>query len=264
MKLFNDDCLKVLPTIPNSSIDLIITSPPYDNIRDYNNSSIWNFDIFKNIANELERCLKDGGVIVWIVNDATINGSETGTSFKQALYFKEIGLKLHDTMIWQKETFTAVGSIKTRYAPVFEYMFILSKGKPKTFNPIKDRKNINANVKIHGTLRQKNGQTKPVSSNGRYIKEYGIRFNVWKINSEKSNKTNHPAVFPTNLAIDHIKTWSNENDLILDCFMGSGTTGLVCKYLKRDFIGIEIDQEYFKIAKERIEINNQKQISLFI
>tara|TARA_R100001460_G_scaffold59279_1_gene99092 strand:- start:20 stop:793 length:774 start_codon:yes stop_codon:yes gene_type:complete len=253
MKLINNDCLKVLPTIPENSIDLIITSPPYDNIRDYNDSSTWNFDIFKNIANELKRLLKDGGLIVWIVNDATLKGSETGTSFRQALYFKEIGLNLHDTMIWQKETFTAVGSIKTRYAPVFEYMFILSKDKPKTFNPIKDRKNIFANHKIHGTVRQKNGQTKPVSSNGKKINEYGIRFNIWKTNSEKSNKTNHPAVFPIKLVQDHIKTWSNENDLILDCFMGSGTTGLACKNLNRKFIGIEIDQEYFNIAKNRIE-----------
>jgi len=252
-KLILGDCLDELPKIFDKSIDLIITSPPYDNLRDCNNSSNWNFDIFKNIANKLQKVLKQGGVIVWIVNDATINGSETGTSFKQALYFKEIGLNLHDTMIWQKETFTSVGSIKTRYAPVFEYMFVLSKGKPKKFNSIKDRKNINAGKKIHGTIRQKNGQTKPVSSNGQNIKEYGIRFNVWKINSEKSNKTNHPAVFPINLIEDHIKTWSNEKDLILDCFMGSGTTGVACKNLNRKFIGIEKDDKYFNIAKQRIE-----------
>ena len=123
--LYNDDCLKVLPKIKEETIDLIITSPPYDNLRNYNKSFAWNFDIFKSIANELQRVLKSGGVIVWVVNDATIQGSETGTSFKQALYFNEIGLNLHDTMIWQKETFTAVGSIKTRYAPVFEYMLSL-------------------------------------------------------------------------------------------------------------------------------------------
>lgn len=253
MKLINNDCLKVLPTIPKNSVDMIITSPPYDDIRDYNNSSTWNFDVFKNIANELQKCLKNGGVIVWIVNDATVNGNETGTSFRQALYFKEIGLNLHDTMIWQKETFTAVGSIKTRYAPVFEYMFILSKDKPKTFNPLIDKLNKSYGRKYDGTIRQKNGQTKPISSNGKKIKEYGIRYNIWKTNSEKSNKTNHPAVFPLKLVQDHIKTWSNENDLILDCFMGSGTTGLACKNLNRKFIGIEIDQEYFKIAKNRIE-----------
>ncbi len=253
MKIYNEDCLNILPNISNQSIDLVITSPPYDNIREYNNSSIWNFNIFKKIAYELQRCLKDGGVIVWIVNDATINGSESGTSFRQALYFKEIGLNLHDTMIWEKETFTAVGSIKTRYAPVFEYMFILSKGKPKTFNPIIDKKNIYGGTKIHGTLRLKNGKTKLQSCVGNKVKNYGIRHNVWKMNSEKSNKTDHPAVFPINLAQDHIKTWSNEKDIILDCFMGSGTTGIACKNLNRNFIGIEIDKKYFYIAKNRIE-----------
>ncbi len=250
--LYNDNCLKVLPKIKEETIDLIITSPPYDNLRNYNKSFAWNFDIFKSIANELQRVLKSGGVIVWVVNDATIQGSETGTSFKQALYFNEIGLNLHDTMIWQKETFTAVGSIKTRYAPVFEYMFVLSKEKPKTFNPIIDRLNKSYGTKYHGTIRQKDGTTKKVSNQGKIFKKFGIRHNIWKINSEKSNKTNHPAVFPINLAQDHIKTWSDENDLILDCFMGSGTTGVACKNLNRNFIGIELDKNYFNIAKERI------------
>jgi site-specific DNA-methyltransferase (adenine-specific) len=251
MQLFNDNCLKVLPTIPDNNIDLIITSPPYDNMRDYNNSSIWTFDIFKNIANQLQRVLKDGGVIVWIVNDTTIKGSETGTSFKQALYFKEIGLNLHDTMIWQKESnpFTH----KNRYINVFEYMFVFSKGKPKTTNLIKDRKNKYGGTKIHGTQREKDGNVRLPTRMGKEIKEYGSRFNVWQINSEKQNKTGHPAVFPINLIQDHIKTWSNENDIVLDCFMGSGTTGLACKNLNRDFIGIEIDNEYFDIAKQRIE-----------
>ncbi len=250
--LYNDNCLKVLPKIKEETIDLIITSPPYDNLRNYNKSFAWNFDIFKSIANELQRVLKSGGVIVWVVNDATIQGSETGTSFKQALYFNEIGLNLHDTMIWQKETFTAVGSIKTRYAPVFEYMFVLSKEKQKTFNPIIDRLNKSYGTKYHGTIRQKDGTTKKVSNQGKIFKKFGIRHNIWKINSEKSNKTNHPAVFPINLAQDHIKTWSDENDLILDCFMGSGTTGVACKNLNRNFIGIELDKNYFNIAKERI------------
>jgi len=251
MQLFNDDCLKVLPTIPENSVDLIITSPPYDNMRDYNNSSIWTFDIFKNIANQLQRVLKDGGVIVWIVNDTTIKGSETGTSFKQALYFKEIGLNLHDTMIWQKESnpFTH----KNRYINVFEYMFVFSKEKPKTTNLIKDRKNKYGGTKKHGNQREKDGTLKLPSRMGKQIKEYGSRFNVWQINSEKQNKTGHPAVFPINLVQDHIKTWSNENDIVLDCFMGSGTTGLACKNLNRDFIGIEIDNQYFDIAKQRIE-----------
>jgi site-specific DNA-methyltransferase (adenine-specific) len=249
--LYNDDCLKVLPTLSNNSVDLIITSPPYDNIRDYNNSSSWNFDIFKSIANDLQKVLKKNGVIVWIVNDSTINGSETGTSFRQALYFKEIGLNLHDTMIWEKET--SPFQHNNRYINVFEYMFIFSKGKPKTANLIKDRKNKYGGTKIHGTQREKDGTVKPLSRNGLKINEYGNRLNVWKINSEKANKTNHPAVFPLNLAQDHIKTWSNENDTVLDCFMGSGTTGIACNNLNRKFIGIEIDKSYFDIAKNRIE-----------
>jgi site-specific DNA-methyltransferase (adenine-specific) len=249
--LYNDDCLKVLPTLADNSIDLVITSPPYDNIRDYNNSSSWNFDIFKSIANELQRILINNGTIVWIVNDSTINGSETGTSFKQALYFKEIGLNIHDTMIWEKET--SPFQHNNRYINVFEYMFILSKGKPKTTNLIKDRKNKHGGTIIHGTQRQKDGSLIPHSRNGFKIKEYGNRFNVWKINSEKANKTNHPAVFPLQLVSDHIKTWSNENNTVLDCFMGSGTTGIACKNLNRKFIGIEIDKKYFDIAKNRIE-----------
>ena len=248
MQLFNDDCLKVLPTITENSVDLIITSPPYDNIREYNNSSIWNFDIFKNIANELERCLKDGGVIVWIVNDATINGSETGTSFKQALYFKEIGLNLHDTMIWEKSSNPFMSN--KRYRGKFEYMFVFSKNKPNVANLIRDRKNKHR-ISTSNTERLKNGKLKPRKDIE--LKKFGYRFNIWKISEVKNNKTGHPAVFPINLVQDHIKTWSNENDIVLDCFMGSGTTGLACKNLNRDFIGIEIDKQYFDIAKQRIE-----------
>ena len=251
MKLYNEDCLNIFPKILNESIDLIITSPPYDNMRDYNNSSIWNFEIFKNIAKELQRVLKEGGIIVWIVNDTTNKGSETGTSFKQALYFKEINLNLHDTMIWQKETnpFTH----KNRYINIFEYMFVFCKGKLKTANLIKDRKNKHGGTKVHGTQRERNGSVRLPTRMGKEIKEYGSRFNVWQINTDKKNKTNHPAVFPIELVQDHIKTWSNENDTVLDCFMGSGTTGLACKKLNRKFIGIEKDKKYFDIAKNRIE-----------
>ena len=250
INLINDDCLNAMNSIEDNFIDLVITSPPYDNIRDYNNSSEWNFDIFKKIANQLIRILKKGGVIVWIVNDATIKGSETGTSFKQALYFKEIGLNLHDTMIWKKESnpFTH----KNRYINIFEYMFVFSKEKLKTTNLIKDRKNKYGGTKVHGTQREKDGSLRPPTRIGKEIKEYGSRFNVWEINTEKQNKTKHPAVFPIKLVQDHIISWSNENDTILDCFMGSGTTGVACKNTNRDFIGIEIDNEYFKIAENRI------------
>ena len=243
------DCLEVLKTIPDKTIDLTVTSPPYDNLRTYNGYS---FD-FEGIAKELYRVTKDGGVVVWVIGDATINGSETGTSFKQALYFKEIGFNLHDTMIWNKGTFTAVGALTSRYAPVFEYMFVLSKRQPKTFNPIKDRQNKTFGRSKTGTFRQENGTTKPLSNIGKPIAEYGQRFNIWDVSAEKSNGNRlHPAMFPLELAKDHIISWSNKGDIVLDCFLGSGTTGLAAKQLGRKFIGIEISQDYLTIAKERI------------
>ena len=247
--LIHGDCLEVMKSLPNKSIDLTVTSPPYDNLRIYNGYS---FD-FEGIAKELYRVTKDGGVVVWVVGDATINGSETGTSFKQALYFKEIGFNLHDTMIWNKGTFTAVGALTSRYAPVFEYMFVLSKGKPKSFNPIKDRKNKHFGRTKNGTFRQEDGTTKQLSSIGKPIAEFGQRFNIWDVSAEKSNLNRlHPAMFPEQLIHNHIISWSNEGDTVLDCFLGSGTTGKVAKLLNRNFIGIEISEEYLQIAKDRI------------
>lgn len=252
--LKQDDCLELMKGIPNGSVDLTVTSPPYDNLRTYNgNIDQWNFDKFKDIAKELYRVTANGGIVVWIVADATIKGSETGTSFRQALYFMDCGFNLHDTMIWEKPTFTATGSLAVRYAPVFEYMFAFSKGKPKTFNPIKDKPNVSAGIKIHGTIRQKNGRTKKQSCIGNEIQLFGQRHNVWKICPERSNKNRkHPAVFPEQLAKDHIISWSNEGDTVLDCFMGSGTTGVACINTNRNFIGIELDKHYFSTAVNRL------------
>jgi site-specific DNA-methyltransferase (adenine-specific) len=246
--LYLGDCLEVMKSLPSQSIDLTVTSPPYDNLRTYNGYS---FD-FEGIAKELYRVTKDGGVVVWVVGDATINGSETGTSFKQALYFKEIGFNLHDTMIWEKSGFSNPSA--NRYHQIFEYMFVLSKGKPKSFNSIKDRKNKHFGVVNHGTKRQKNGITTEmtVKDKARVISEYGQRFNVWQINEEKVFNKLHPATFPMKLVYDHIISWSNEGDTVLDCFLGSGTTGKVAKQLNRQFIGIEISPEYLEIAKNRI------------
>jgi site-specific DNA-methyltransferase (adenine-specific) len=245
------DCLEVMKSLPDASIDLTVTSPPYDNLRTYNGYS---FD-FEGIAKELYRVTKDGGVVVWVVADATINGSETGTSFKQALHFKDIGFNLHDTMIWKKPNFANPSS--NRYHQTFEYMFVLSKGKPKTFNSIKDRKNIYAgNLGSVGenTSTQVDG-TKKIRER-KVIAEYGQRHNVWEMNTsgqESMGKAiEHPATFPEKLAKDHILSWSNEGDTVLDCFLGSGTTGKVAKQLNRQFIGIEISPKYLEIAKKRI------------
>lgn len=246
-KIHNMKCEKGLLLLPDNSIDLTITSPPYDDLRNYNGFE-WNFET---VAKELYRVTKPGGVVVWIVADATVKGSETGTSFKQALYFKSIGFNLHDTMIWNKGGFTATGSLAVRYGSVFEYMFILSKGKPKTFNPIKDRKNKNTKGSFHKVIRQKDGTTKTTGYTKR--NEYGQRFNVWEMPAiSPKERTGHPAQFPEQLVNDHILTWSNPEDIILDPFMGSGTTAKMALLNGRNYIGFEISEEYCEIANDRI------------
>ena len=244
------DCLGLMKDIPDNSIDLTVTSPPYDNLRTYNgNIEQWCFEKFQDIAKELFRITKDGGVVVWIVGDATVDGSETGTSFRQALYFKEIGFNLHDTMIWRKTN--PMPKVKTkRYFDVFEYMFVFSKGAPKTFNPIM------VDCKCGGKLY--NSTCKNIGGeNGRTRKAFILntqryKDNIWDI-SVAQNKTAHTAVFPEKLVEDHILTWSNSGDIVLDPFMGSGTTGVACVNTNRNFIGIELDENYFNIAKNRIE-----------
>lgn len=242
------DSLELLNTIPDNCIDLIVTSPPYDNLRTYDGYT-WNFH---GIANELYRVLKIGGCAVWIISDATIKGSESGSSFEQALYFKSIGFNIHDTMIWQKDTLLFPD--KTRYGNCFEYMFIFSKGRPKIINKICDRKNKWCGSKVHGTNRNAAGETfRKSNHNKTTISEYGARFNIWNIPTEKHNTTGHPAVFPKQLAIDHILSWSNEGDIVLDPFIGSGTTALACIDTKRNYIGFDINPKYCEIAKKRID-----------
>lgn len=257
-KILNGNCLDIMrDVIPDNSVDLTVTSPPYDDLRTYNGYS---FD-FEEIAKELYRVTKEGGVIVWVVNDATIKGSETGTSFEQALYFKKCGFNLHDTMIWYKGSCPFPD--KTRYYQSFEYMFVFSKGKPRVTNLLKDRKNKWSGTKAHGTERRKNGETVPLSAvklnNNRVVKDYGVRFNVWEISPERNNKTGHPAVFPEQIANDHIISWSNEGDLVFDPFVGSGTTGRMAVLNNRKFIGIDISEEYCEMSEERIKdiINNK-------
>ena len=242
------NCADVMKSFAAESIDLTVTSPPYDDIREYKG---YTFD-FEAIARELWRITKNGGTIVWIVADATVDGSETGTSFKQALFFMSLGFKLHDTMIWNKGAFSAVGALRTRYAPVFEYMFIFCKGKLKTFNPIKDHQNVTAGSRVHGTIRQSDGSTRPVSKPGKQISELGQRYNVWEMPAHTAGNLEHPAPFPEQLANDHILSWSNPGATVLDPFSGSGTTGKMAVLNQRNFIGIEISEEYFEASKKRI------------
>lgn len=257
-QLYNEECAEGMSKLPDGCIDLTVTSPPYDNLRKYDGYS---FE-FEKIAKELYRITKIGGVVVWVVADGTENGSETGTSFRQALYFKECGFNIHDTMIWKKDTCALPDA--TRYYPIFEYMFVFSKGKPKTIHLIEDRKNLWAGVNIHGTFREADGTMKKRDEQWteKVCKEYGCRFNVWDIPTEKNNKTGHPAVFPKAIARDHILTWSDRGDTVLDPFSGSGTTAIEALNLGRKFIGFEISKKYFKASEKRIK-DETAQINVF-
>lgn len=251
---YNESNLVTMARMPDNFIDLTVTSPPYDDLRTYNGYS---FE-FEKVAKELFRVTKDGGVVVWNVNDSTIDGSESLTSFKQAIYFVEVcGFKLHDTMIYEKNSMSMPD--KNRYYNCFEYMFVFSKGKPKTTNLIEDRKNRWAGTSSFGerSQRQKDGSLK---KNGKgVVKDFGARFNIWRYNTGAGYSTKdeiafeHPAIFPEKLAYDHIRSWSNENDLVYDCFMGSGTTAKACISANRNWIGSEISKEYCEIIEKRLQ-----------
>lgn len=248
-KIYNENCIDTMAKMPDNFVDMTLTSPPYDNLRDYKG---YTFD-FESIAKELFRITKQGGVIVWVVGDSVIDGSESGNSFKQALYFKEIGFNLHDTMIYQKNSYPFPPS--NRYFGVFEYMFILSKGTPKTTNLIK----VPTKGQGHkqSTFREKDG----TMSAGKYEfgKDERVKDNIWIYDVGFAKSTNdktafeHPAIYPEKLCQDHIISWSNEGDLIYDPMIGSGTSGKMAVMLKRNYIGSEISSEYTKLAEDRIK-----------
>lgn len=259
-RIIQGDCMKVMKYIQDKSIDMVLTSPPYDNIRNYNDTLDWGKHVWEPVIQELFRIVKDGGVVVWVVGDATIKRSETGTSFKQSLWAMECGFNLHDTMIYEKDTcpFPEIN----RYYQYFEYMFVWSKGIPKTCNQIIDKPNRNAGKKITGTQRKTDGSTIPIKNeNGKRIKDFGVRGNVWKYQIGKWKVTldaeayEHPAIFPEKLAYDHIISWSNEGEIILDPFAGSGTVGKIAKQLNRRYILIEKEPKYINIIRKRLNVN---------
>jgi DNA modification methylase len=248
--IFNESNLETLKRLSDCSLDLTVTSPPYDNLRKYNG---YCFD-FDNLCKELFRATKQGGVVVWNVSDAMIDGSETGTSLKQALKFMEVGFNLHDTMIWIKDGGGAIGS-PFAYTQNFEYMFVFSKGRPKTTNLLRDKPNQSFGKDKSGVGRRKKDgehkiETRKISS------EFSKRNNYWYYPPEKGGE--HPAVFPLQLAVDHIKSWSNIGDLVYDCFSGSGTTCVAAKMWGRQYLGSEISEQYFNLSQKRISETEQK------
>lgn len=252
-KIYNENCLETMARMPDKFIDLVVTSPPYDELRDYNGYSF----NFEKIAKELYRVLKVGGVLVWVVNDSTIDGSESLTSFKQIIHFVDkCKFSLHDTMIYEKNGCAL--PTKVRYLASFEYMFVLSRGKPKTFNPLKDRENrITERWGKGRVVREKDGSLSP---RGNYKAEkFGMRFNIWRYNNGAGYGTKdkiafeHPATFPEKLVADHIYSWSNENDVVYDPFLGSGTTAKMANAMDRKWVGSDVSKDYCDIAKKRLE-----------
>jgi len=246
--LYLGDCREILPSL--GRVDAVVTSPPYDGLRKYGDSFA-GFD-WRPVFDAMAPALADGGVVVWNVADQVVDGSETGTSFRQALYAMERGLRLHDTMIYCKEGVTFPDA--NRYHPAFEYVFVFSKGAPRHFNGIKDWKNKWGGSKMHGTDRQPDGRTTQIHGMGRDVPNYGLRRNWWVIANPYTGETDgHPAPMPYSLASDHIQTWTVSEETVLDPFTGSGTTGVAALKLGRKFIGIEIEPKYFDIALRRIE-----------
>lgn len=249
-EILTGDNVEIMRSMPDGCVDLTVTSPPYDGLRTYNGYS---FD-FEAVARELYRVTKDGGVVVWVVNDSTVKGSESGTSFRQALYFKEVGFNLHDTMIYAKEN--PMPLTHRRYEQQFEYMFVLSKGKPKTFNPLmKQNKDFGKNK--GGTFRHTGEETEKKHKADATKKE-SYKNNIWFYSVGRGGSTKdleafrHPAIFPEKLAQDHITSWSNPGDLVFDPFGGSGTTAKMAVLNERNYLLIDISDEYNDIARERI------------
>jgi len=259
--IYNENCLDTMARMPDGLIDLVVTSPPYDNLRKYNGYS---FD-FEAIAKELFRVVKVGGVVVWVVADATVNGSETGTSFRQALHFMSLGFNLHDTMIWVKDGGGAIGSQKG-YTQNHEYMFVFSKDSPKSINLLFDKPNQSIGMRKSTGRRKPNGERKVEQP--KMQKEWSKRNNWWYIHVGNSSSAkdecakDHPAIFPEQLAKDHILSWSNEGDLVYDCFGGSGTVAKMAHLEKRNWIISEISSEYAALAAKRID-PYLRQMSLF-
>ena len=259
-QIIEGNCVEVMRKIEGDVIDLTVTSPPYDDLRNYKGFVF----PFEDIAKELYRITKQGGVVVWVVNDATIEGSETGTSFKQALYFREIGVNLHDTMIFRKKN--PIPQIyRKRYNNEFEFMFVFSKGVVKTHNPIMVDC-MHAGLELNGTTYKnfsKNDQTREKMA--KPVKDKKIKGNIWEYvvgkKQEDQEAKGHPAPFPCELVRDHIKSWTNQGDIVLDPMNGSGTTARVACEMGRTYIGIDISREYCEIARERVKlIENQPQL----
>ncbi len=251
--IYNEDCIDTMARFPDNCICLVVTYPPYDNMRKYNGTS---FNEFETISCELCRVIKDGRVVVWVMGDQTRNGNESGTLFTYALFFKDIGFNLFDTMIYLKPPHGAVGNNKTCWQS-FEYLFVFSKNKLKTINLLIDRENKDSRDGDNGTKRLYNGTLKSVKRNE--YEKMGKRTNVWEYYTKRGHSATdniedqHPSIFSKKLARDHNMSWSSKGDIVYDPFMGSGTTTKMCVLNDRKYIRSELDKNYYRISKKRLK-----------
>lgn len=251
-KIYKENCIDTMHRMPDEQLDMTITSPPYDDLREYQG---YHFPV-EEIAASLFHKTKTGGVVIWVVADRTVNGSETLTSFQHAFTFREAGFLVHDTMLYVKNN-PIPSDCGKRYRQAFEYMFCFSKGQPKTFNPITEPTK-SAGTKIKAFRITENGRGNvPLEDIGRKIKtERKVNnifcYNVGTSSSGDKIAFSHPAIFPEKLVEDQILTWTNKDDVVYDCFMGSGTTAKVAHLLGRQWLGSEVSEEYIKIAEARL------------
>lgn len=242
------DCVDFMSRMKAESIDLTVTSPPYDNLRDYKGYSF----AFEEIAEGLHRVTKIGGILVWVVGDR-INGGKTLTSFRQGLYFQSIGFSMHDVMIYQKKNTPFMRS--NAYTNAYEFMFVLSKGRPKTFNPVKQPTARNGLEMLTYNKRPDGVNKKTLGK----LNREKTKTNIWSyavgLHGTTSDKIafQHPAVFPEKLAEDHILSWSEVGDTVFDPMCGSGTTCKMAYLNGRHYIGVDISSDYVEIAKQRLE-----------
>lgn len=252
-KIYHENCIDTLHRMSDDVIDMTITSPPYDDLRDYNG---YHFPV-EDIAASLFQKTKPGGVVIWVVGDRTVNGDETLTSFQHAITFQKAGFRVHDTMIYTKKN-PIPGDCGKRYRQAFEYMFCFSKGQPKTFNPITEpTKSAGQKITAFRITGKGRGNV-PDEDIGREIKTERkvsniFAYNVGTSSSEDKIAFQHPAIFPEQLVADQIASWTDQGDVVYDCFMGSGTTAKVAHQLKRRWVGSEISEEYIEIARKRLE-----------
>jgi len=242
------DCVEGMKLLPANSIDLVVTSPPYDNLRDYKGYVF----TYEHIAEELFRVMKKGGVVIWVVGDKIVKGNRTLTSFRQALYFQQVGFNAHDVMIYRKKNTPFMRS--NAYTNCYEFMFVFSKSSPNTFNPIKE-KTIRNGREMLVAGKKADGINKKVWGE---LKEEKALTNIWEYAVGLGGSTNdkiafqHTAIFPEKLAADHILSWTNEGDIVFDPMSGSGTTCKMAKILNRNFIGMDISEDYCEIARTRL------------